>query len=347
MSNRIAVIGYFNNGESVSDGQGVKTAILTEELEKISGCDNVDRIDTAGWKKHPVRLLMKCLRAVRKNKNVVFLTDYNGIRVFPRMLELFNFRRKCSLHYYVVGGWLTDYLKQNPQIEKALKKLDAIYVEIPSMAAAMTTAGFSNVVTVNKFRRLNPLGEDALRLNPTEPYKLCYFSRVMKEKGVEDAIAAVKKLNAGMEKPRYMLDIFGAVDPQYTETFDSMQKDFPEYIEYCGIVDFRDSTGVLKKYFAMLFPTFYKSEGYPNTVVDAFAAGLPIIATRWHYNAEIINDRVDGMLVDVGNVEQIVSAVKTLSKDSELYKKMRINCLKRCTEYQPEKAVQKIVDRLQ
>ena len=343
---KITIIGLFCESTEVSNGQSVKTRIVTEELEKVLGKDQVDRIDTYGWKKNPAKLFADCVLAVQRSSNVMFLTDEGGIKVFPWLLRLANVKKKCKLHYYVVGGWLSGYLDRSKKAVADLQKLDAIYVEVPAMLRELDARGFTNGVLVNKFRRMIPVGTEALNLNPSAPYKLCYFSRVMKEKGIEECIRAVKEANRRAGFHKFTLDIYGSINGPYKDIFVEMEKQFPDFISYKGIVDFQKSSQVLKDYFAMLFPTYYASEGYPNTVVDAFAAGLPVIATRWNYNADIIRDREDGILIDVGSIEQIVDAIEELTDNLVLYQAMRRNCVARCKEYLPEKAMAMVIAQM-
>ena len=340
---KITIIGLFCEEIEISNGQSVKTRIVTQEIEKALGRDQVVRVDTFGWKKNPLKLFANCISAVQNSSNVMFLTDEGGIRVFPWLLRWANVGRKCKLHYYVVGGWLSGYLDRSPNAVLDLQKLDVIYVEVPAMLRELETRGFKNVVLVNKFRRMTSVSLESVEMNPQAPYKLCYFSRVMKEKGIEECIEAVKVANERSGFHKYFLDIYGSINEPYKETFEALEKQFPSFIRYRGIVDFQKSGQVLKDYFAMLFPTYYASEGYPNAIVDAFAAGLPVVATRWNYNADIINDHEDGILIDVGNIEQIVAAIEELSADLNTYGKMRQNCLNRCAEYLPEKAIAKVI----
>ncbi len=343
---KVTVIGKFHTTDGVVDGQAVKTNIVYEEIVRAYSGAEVSKIVTFGWRKNPAKLFLQCVKAVFSSKNVLFLTDEGGIKVFPRLLQMVNLGHKSKIHYYVVGGWLSNYLDSSESAVKLLQKLDAIYVELPAMQRELEERGFHNTVLVNKFRRMNPVSYEELNTTLQEPYKLCYFSRVMREKGIEDCISAVKLLNDRAGYVKYTLDIFGLINEPYRETFEQMIPKFPDYIRYNGIVDFQKSSSVLKDYFVMLFPTSYTSEGYPNAVVDAFSAGLPVIATRWHYNADIIHEGEDGFLVDVGNVEQIISAIEKLSADSNLYSKMRENCLKRCSEYLPEYAVRKVIEQM-
>lgn len=343
---RITIVGSFTTQNGVADGQTVKTTILTEEMELALGKQNVKRIDTYRWKKNPLKLLYKCILGIYSSKNIMFLTDVGGIKIFPKLLLTANFRRKTKIHYYVVGGWLIEYLDSSRKASELIKKLDAIYVEIPRMYSDLKERGFTNVILVNKFRRIAPIEVDDISVTPFKPFKLCFFSRVMKEKGIEACIDAVKLANSRAGYTKYTLDIFGVISPEYVKEFEEIQQNLPDYIKYLGVLDFHTSSRVLKDYFAMLFLTFYDKEGYPNVFVDAYAAGLPIIATRWHYNCDFINDQKDGLLVNVNNVNEVVEGLEKMTSDLSLYLEMRKKCLARCEEYLPDRAVIKVVEQL-
>lgn len=118
--------------------------------------------------------------------------------------------------------------------------------------------------------------------------KLCTFSRVLKEKGIEDAIEAVTYINEQNKREIFSLDIYGQIDDAYKGDFMMMQRNFPEYINYGGIIRFDRSTEVLRNYYALIFPTYYEGEGFAGTLIDAMAAGVPVIASDWKYNTEIV-----------------------------------------------------------
>lgn len=48
---------------------------------------------------------------------------------------------------------------------------------------------------------------------------------------------------------------------------------------------------MLRNYFALLFPTYFHGEGFAGCIIDAFFAGIPIIATDWLYNKDIVKDK--------------------------------------------------------
>jgi glycosyltransferase involved in cell wall biosynthesis len=145
---------------------------------------------------------------------------------------LFRGRRKTKLQYVVVGGWLPSFLEKKKSLARCLKKFDGIFVETQAMKAAMEKLGFTNVSVLPNFKRIRVLTEEELVYAEGEPYKLCTFSRVLKEKGIEDAIEAVKGANEKMGRTAYALDIYGRVDPGYEEAFAEICKTIPENIRY-------------------------------------------------------------------------------------------------------------------
>lgn len=61
-------------------------------------------------------------------------------------------------------------------------------------------------------------------------------------------------------------------------------------------------------------------EGISNTILEAMASGLPVIATNVGGNPEIVEDGVTGQLVPAANPEAIVSALQKYIDDPELAK---------------------------
>jgi glycosyltransferase involved in cell wall biosynthesis len=60
------------------------------------------------------------------------------------------------------------------------------------------------------------------------------------------------------------------------------------------------------------------SEGTSNTLLEAMATGLPVIATRIGGNPELVVDGVTGILVPHSNPESIVAAMQTYWNDADL-----------------------------
>jgi len=67
---------------------------------------------------------------------------------------------------------------------------------------------------------------------------------------------------------------------------------------------------------ADLFLFCSRTEGLPNAVLEAMAAGLAVVATDIPGSRDLINDGKTGVLVEKGSVEAIRAATESLLEDS-------------------------------
>lgn len=341
------VLGHFGKGLNLLNGQTVKTKIITEELKNQLGQDQVLQIDTHGGKKTLLKSPFQVFRALKNCKNVLIFPAHNGLRVYaPLLFFERKFFKKRKIHYVVIGGWLPEFIKNRKYLSKCLKHFDGIYVETNTMKSALKAQGFDNVYVMPNCKKLSVLSENELVLPSEMPYKLCTFSRVMKEKGIEDAVNAVVAANTVLGVQAFSLDIYGQVDGMQTEWFDSLQKKFPPYIRYGGLVPFDKSVDVLKDYFALLFPTYYNGEGFAGTLLDAYSAGVPVIASDWKYNAEIVNENV-GFVYPTGDTNLLIDILKAISENPVQILEKKTACLKEAEKYRIDKAVQILVEQLE
>lgn len=344
---KVAVIGHFAFGKEFLDGQTVKTKVLSQTLCDRFGEDAILKVDTNGWRKRPFRFFCSVWKTVKKAENVVMLPAHNGLRIITPLLCLSaKCHKGCKLHYAVIGGWLPKLLQNKPALAKKLKTFTGIYVETSTMQKALQAQGFENVVVLPNCKDLPILQPEQM---PTceKPYKLCTFSRVMREKGMEDAIAAIRTINEAAGETVYTLDFYGPVDPAQTEWFDALQKTFPEYVRYGGKVPFDQSVQVLKDYFALLFPTRFYTEGIPGTIIDAYAAGVPVISAKWESFADVVDDGVTGVGYEFGNADALTQILSEVAKTPDKIINMKENCLQKARDYTPEAAMQILLQRME
>lgn len=141
----------------------------------------------------------------------------------------------------------------------------------------------------------------------------------------------------------YTLDIYGQIDEDYKEEFTAIISEMPAYINYKGMVQYDKAVDVLKEYYLLLFPTHYYGEGFAGTILDAFSAGVPVIASDWKYNSEIIKDRSTGLIFPTGDnksFERLLIAV--LEKEIDIMP-MKKQCLHRALAFEPGKVVGELV----
>ena len=141
------------------------------------------------------------------------------------------------------------------------------------------------------------------------------------------------------------MDIYGQVDANQTIWFDTLQKKFPYYIHYNGTVPFDKSVDVLKYYFALLFPTYYEGEGFAGTLIDAYSAGVPVIASDWKYNSELVNENV-GYVYPTGNQIAFIEILKKVAKNPSLILSKKKCCIEEASKYRIDNTVQVLIKEL-
>lgn len=344
---KVGILGHFGEGANLLNGQTVKTKIITEELQNQLGQDQVLKFDTHGGWKTLLKAPFQVFRALKNSTNVLIFPAHNGLRVYAPLLSFVKqFFKKRKIHYVVIGGWLPQFLMQRKSLSKMLRKFDGIYVETNTMKSALEAQEFENVYVMPNCKKLTVLSENELVYPTGVPYKLCTFSRVMREKGIEDAVNAVVTVNTALGVQAFSLDIYGQVDGAQTEWFDSLRKEFPSYIRYGGLVPFDKSVDVLKDYFALLFPTYYEGEGFAGTLIDAYSAGVPVIASDWKYNAELVDENV-GCVYPTGDLLAFIDILKAAAINPTLLLCKKRLCLIEANKYKVDNAVRILLEQLE
>ena len=81
-----------------------------------------------------------------------------------------------------------------------------------------------------------------------------------------------------------------------------------------------------------LFVHASRAEGNSNAILEAMAAGLPVVATRVGGVADVIKDGVHGMLVPPENAQAIAGAVNQLLADPVRRRMIRTAAIVRIRE---------------
>ncbi len=330
---KITIIGHFGFGEELLNGQTVKTKIIASELEKRYGKMTIKKIDTRGNLIKRFFSFIAIIFSFFNSTDIIFLPAQKGIKFFAPLLTNLNIFFKRNMHYIAIGGSLYDFVLKNKNFLKFLKKINYIYVETNYILKPLASTGLKNLVLMPNCKRLNIINENELSINNSDAFRLCTFSRVSKAKGIDDAVNAVKMANKICLDRTFYLDIYGSVAHEEKDWFSELTKSFSSHIKYKGEVAFNKTTDVLASYDLLLFPTFYDGEGFAGTIIDALSAGLPVIASNWRSNPEIINNNI-GRIFEVNNIKEMADDILELTNNSSLLLTMKKNCIHEAKKYE-------------
>lgn len=337
---KIGIWGQFGDGiHKIADGQAVRTTIITQELKLRYGEENIEIANTNNWKKHPVSFFLKTTKLFFSSEKIVILPADGGFKVIVPLYNFFLKIRKKELYNVIIGGYLPALLKRKPKYIKILKKYRALFAQTDNIKNDLEKFGLGNVHILSNPKRLNTRKEEDIKLNEDKKLSFCVFSRVSEDKGIEDAINAVKLFNEKYGEQLLNLDIFGMIAPAYRERFEQVLAENEGLVAYKGIADYDKTVEALSPYFALLFPTYYYGEGFPGGIIDCFNTGIPVIATDWLYNKDVIVHEKNGLLVPIKNPEAICDAIERLYNDRELALEISKNNLAEVEKYHPDKVM--------
>ena len=343
-SKKIAIIGHFGGNENILDGQTIKTKILYDELLNATKWEIV-KVDTYYKSKHPIRLLVQSLMVLITTKDIIVLLSGNGMRFYFPLLSFFAKIIKKRIYHDVIGGNLDSYVRKFPHFRCYLNSFKVNWVETESLKRKLIGCGINNCEIMPNFKRLNLASVS--KVEKGEPFRFCIFSRVMKEKGIEDAVDAVQTINTEYGREICQLDIYGRIDDGYRNRFKELMNGVSNAVKYMGTVPYDKSVEAIKGYHALLFPTFWSGEGFPGTIVDAFSAGLPVIATDWNCNSEIVDNWVNGILYPNEKGSNLKEAIEWFICHQDQWVSMKRNCIDTAALYQPDCYIDMIINRIQ
>lgn len=342
---KIGIIGRVADGVDLFDGQTVLTRTLRDELAKrIDGC-SIFCVDTYEYKKHFVRCFFRTIVTLFQCEHIFILLSRNGERFYFPFLYYANkfFRRR--VYHRAIGGVLDEGVKKYPKWVKYLNSFVVNWVEGEPQKERLEGLGVTNTIEIYNFKNVEIVSPDNFPVYSQPPYRFCTFCRVTKAKGISEAINAVIKINQ-LRGNIARLDIYGPLEEPYRQEFEDLLILAGASVRYMGSVAPEKSVDTLKDYFMHLFPTTWRGEGMPGTLVDAFAAGLPTIATNWNLNADILNEGITGFCYDWQEPALLVEKMLYAIDHSDQITEMRFACIKEAEKYTPDIVMEQIISKM-
>jgi glycosyltransferase involved in cell wall biosynthesis len=155
----------------------------------------------------------------------------------------------------------------------------------------------------------------------TSDFVFVYTGRLTGDKGINELLLAFRKISAEFKNAKLLLVGFfeKELDPLDKATLDEI-KNNPQVI----FVPFQND---IRPYYSisdiMVFPSY--REGFPNSVLEAGAMGLPTIATNINGCNEIIEHKKNGILIPPKDVNTLFATMKKVMQDTSLRAQLKEN----------------------
>jgi glycosyltransferase involved in cell wall biosynthesis len=155
------------------------------------------------------------------------------------------------------------------------------------------------------------------------PLKLLYAGTVTQRKGIYYLLEAMKNFPKQEVELHIIGNVFGSAG--------EFKKHAPFYT-YHGATS---QQNLFKKYCefdALVLPTIF--EGFALVIVEAMAAGLPVITTAHSIGPDLINDNKNGYVIPIRDIKAIQDAIiKLQEKNSIEWEEMQINARNTALNY--------------
>jgi glycosyltransferase involved in cell wall biosynthesis len=191
-----------------------------------------------------------------------------------------------------------------------LNKAERIFCASKALADELGQQGIDNSKLLVNYNGVNP------KIFYPEPVKserqrFVFVGSLIATKGVNELISAI--IICKQKCPDITLDMLGE-GPMKSVLIDKINEHkLNDTIKLYGSVPLPRVAEFIRNASVLVLPSY--REGVPNVLLESFACGTPVIATRVGGIPEVVNDDV-GILVDKKNSEQLANAMfSALNKD--------------------------------
>lgn len=213
----------------------------------------------------------------------------------------------CATHVIPEGQGVLNDLKNGGITKKPMKVL-----------------GYGNVrgVDMEFWNEKNADADKMERIKDTDKFTFLFVGRIVRDKGINELVEAFMRVREGCNVRLLLVGQYeDNLDPVSEETRMRIEK--CEDIVYAGPQYGRDLLAYYAVSDSFVFPSY--REGFPNTVLEAGAMGLPSIVTDINGSREIIKDGKNGMIIPPRSVETLAEAMLRMVEDKTMRKQMAEN----------------------
>lgn len=162
------------------------------------------------------------------------------------------------------------------------------------------------------YQGIDPVFATLPRVAPARVERILFFGRLVREKGLFDALRALAGVAAG-ERRCWTYRIMGDGDAQAVRRF-AAEQGIADRVE---ILPFQGTEALCRELEAAhvaLMPSF--SESFGLSIAEAQLAGIPVVAYDCGSVPEIVEHGVTGWLAPFGNVDRLSRYVETALDDA-------------------------------
>ena len=327
MENKLIFIGQHGTLSDAVNGEIVKNRLLVKRFRELFS--DVLLVDLYDFKRHFLSFIIRFFWVLFTHPmtNVVFSCSSDEGYRFVRLFSLIN---RKNVYYWVVGGSFADRMLNHDFNIAPYRKLKRLLVQSDTMVYKLKSIGLNQSMFIRNTKPIDYLPSKHKINNGL--IRFVFISRVSVAKGCDYIFRSVEALNNQGYKNRFTVTFYGMIEDGYNSFLEQINA-FSN-TEYAGFLELESTKNydILSKFDAMLFPTYWKGEGFAGVFIDAFIAGLPIIASDWNCNKEFITDDI-GFIVPTHDVNALTLTMRKIINGEVDLDVLSSNCQKKAMTY--------------
>ena len=324
----VLFIGAINQFNSPNGGEEYKNQLIFKRINYVH--TKKSYIDTHDWKSNPKVLLSLIFNLFfMKWDGILLSTSSVSAYRLICLVKLLKPSLLSKLSYLVVGGYFPEGIRKREFKWGNYIALKNIIVQGDILKQQLLECTeLKNVEVIPNFKRFDY--ELTLKESDCNSFTFVFISRISKSKGIFEIIEAVRVLKTLNSELNFAVDFYGPIEEEI-----KLPEDLP--LIYKGYLDImnnqQESYETLAEYSCMLFPTYWKGEGFPGVIIDAYVAGLPVIATDWNMNKEVVEDGETGIIIPIKDARALASAMLKMIENPEFVATMSQNSLNKAKDF--------------
>ncbi len=319
-------------------GTTISFAYLVDELKKNDEIDisvlSVKGIRDGSWKALPrfILLIISVAFLARKHDIISLQVSVTAVPYIGPLVLLICKLINRPLIFRMFGGMDHNVLSGiNRLLARWFAKNVDIYLsQTKLLLHSAINEGFTNV-------KWFPTSRPVI-VNPVINKKPCrhfvYIGHLRPDKGLKELAEATERLPEGLD-----VHVWGPWEGLSRDFFHQFER-----IKMMGVLKPAEVKSKLIEYDSLILPTYMKAEGYPGVIFEAYAAGLPVVATRWLALPEIVIHERTGLLVEPRDTESLLTAMVRMSIEDEFYHTLRKECLSFVQAFSIEKQAKLFIE---
>jgi glycosyltransferase involved in cell wall biosynthesis len=272
-------------------------------------------------------MILTCLQKVNK-VDYVFIDVYSTQNfwfalITSQICRIFNCKYIAKLH----GGNLPNRLEKNPYLSDLIFK-NAYKITAPSeyLMSFFTEKYSSNLIYIPNTIEIENYNFLNRKIDCPKLLWVRSLATIYNPKMAIQVFSEIKK-----EYPNAILTMVGPDKNNLLESLISYSTDLNVEVNFTGLLSKEEWITLSESYNIFINTTHF--DNTPVSLIEAMALGLPVISTNVGGIPYLIDNNLNGLLVDDDNVEQMVDAIKKITNDTLLKDKIALNARKKVEKF--------------